>query len=229
MHVICRLGLRGVFRRIASASSITKLDRLSHSTTFSAQLHSRNCPPRIAFAVAEHSDSRPFSIMNGNTIPPTQSVEELTSSLNALGLSQIPSVPDTNSYPTFNQIDIYRSHITELLEPITGVSAKVIYPALQWTQTLDNGDLMLPVPALRIKAKKPDELAREIAEKVGNSVFFSIALCGILTKRAVPRLSTRSISDCRKDLCSFLLQARTTRQPRASFYPPKRPKVWLQP
>ena len=104
--------------------------------------------------------------MNGHTEPPTQTMDQLATSLQSLGLSKIPAVADTPSYPTLNQLDIYRSHITELLEPITGASAKVIYPALQWTQTLDYGDLMLPVPALRIKGKKPDEMAKEIAEKV---------------------------------------------------------------
>lgn len=93
-------------------------------------------------------------------------MEGLTSSLQSLGVSKVPSVPDTLSYPTYNQIDIYRSHITELLVEVTGAPANVIYPALQWTQVLDYGDLVLPVPALRIKGKKPDALAKEIAEKV---------------------------------------------------------------
>ena len=71
--------------------------------------------------------------------------------------------------PTYNQVDIYRSHIAELLAPITGVAAQQIYPALQWTQILEYGDLMLPVPALRIKGKKPDQLAVEIKEQCARS------------------------------------------------------------
>jgi len=35
---------------------------------------------------------------------------------------------------------------------------------LQWTQTLDKGDLMLPVAALRVKGKSPQDLAKQIAE-----------------------------------------------------------------
>ena len=104
--------------------------------------------------------------MNGNTQPPTQTMDELASSLQALGVSKVPLVPETPAYPTLNQIDIYRSHITELLEPITGADKKIIYPALQWTQTLEYGDLMLPVPALRLKGKKPDEMAKQIAAQV---------------------------------------------------------------
>lgn len=107
-----------------------------------------------------------FRIVAKGTQPPTLTMDQLTASLSAMGVSKVPSVPDVVTHPTFNQFDIYRSHITELLAPITGVDAKIIYPALQWTQTLANGDLMLPVPALRIKGKKPDAVAKEIVEKV---------------------------------------------------------------
>lgn len=71
------------------------------------------------------------------------------------------------SYPTLNPVDIYREHIAEQLASITGVGAPEIFTKLQWTQTQDKGDLMLPVPALRIKGKKPNELATDWAEKVG--------------------------------------------------------------
>jgi arginyl-tRNA synthetase len=71
-----------------------------------------------------------------------------------------------NCHPDTNLIDSYRAHITELLHEVTGVDSLIIYPALQWTQTLDKGDLVLPVPALRVKGKKPPELAAEWVEKV---------------------------------------------------------------
>jgi len=108
-----------------------------------------------------------FTIMNGHTQPGTQSMDDLAASLKSFGISNVPQTSSVHTYPTFNQFDIYRSHITELLTPITGADPKIIYSALQWTQVLDFGDLMLPVPALRLKGKKPDELAKDIAEKVG--------------------------------------------------------------
>jgi arginyl-tRNA synthetase len=74
--------------------------------------------------------------------------------------------PYPNCYPEINPVDIYRAHLTTILAEVTGVDASIIYPALQWTQTLDKGDLVLPVPALRVKGKKPAELAAEWAEKV---------------------------------------------------------------
>lgn len=93
-------------------------------------------------------------------------MDDLTSQLQALGIAQVPSLPEITTYPTLNQVDIYRSHIAEKLAPIAGVPANIVYNALQWTQTLDKGDLMLPVPALRIKGKKPDVLAQEICDQV---------------------------------------------------------------
>lgn len=70
-----------------------------------------------------------------------------------------------NCYPEINPVDVYRSHITTLLHGVTGVDPKIIYPALQWTTTLDKGDLVLAVPALRVKGK-PDQLGAQWLEKV---------------------------------------------------------------
>jgi arginyl-tRNA synthetase len=93
-----------------------------------------------------------------------QTVKDLTATMKKLGLPDLPSFP--NCYPALNPVDIYRAHLTEVLAPITGVDPLIVYNALQWTQTLDKGDLILPVPALRVKGKKPDAFAQEIIEKV---------------------------------------------------------------
>lgn len=70
-----------------------------------------------------------------------------------------------NCFPDINPVDIYRAHITSILSDITGADKSVIYPVLQWTATLDKGDLMLAIPALRIKGK-PDDLGKQWLEKV---------------------------------------------------------------
>lgn len=93
-----------------------------------------------------------------------QTIEQLTSTLKKFGISEVRSFP--NAYPAYNPVDVYRAHITELLQPITGADPAVIYPAIQWTQTLDKGDVVLPVPALRLKGKKPDEIAKAIESQV---------------------------------------------------------------
>lgn len=76
----------------------------------------------------------------------------------------LPKYP--NCFPEFNPVDIYRAHLTSILTEVTGVDAAVVYPALQWTQTLEKGDLVLPIPALRVKGKKPLELGEEWIAKV---------------------------------------------------------------
>lgn len=68
-----------------------------------------------------------------------------------------------------NPIDLYRRHISELLAPVTGKPASEIYDKLSWTQTFDKGDLGLAVPSLRVKGKKPDELALEWTENFPES------------------------------------------------------------
>ena len=102
--------------------------------------------------------------MDSAHITPQKPIENLTQKLATFGVSDVTEYP--NSYPQYNAVDIYRSHITDTLAKVTGVDPKIIYPALQWTQTLDKGDLVLPVPALRVKGKKPTELATEWVEKV---------------------------------------------------------------
>ena len=104
------------------------------------------------------------SIMDKSTLSHTQSVDQLAEALKAIGISEVPKQP--NTYPELNPVDIYRSHVAELLAPLTGVDSKIIYGALQWPQTLAMGDLVLAVPALRLKGKKPNELAQELGEKV---------------------------------------------------------------
>lgn len=72
-------------------------------------------------------------------------------------------------YPSLNPVDIYREHISEKLAEVTGIDPQMIYTKLAWTSTLDKGDLNLPVAALQIKGKKPQDLAVELAEKFPES------------------------------------------------------------
>lgn len=92
-------------------------------------------------------------------------IEEVSQKLATLGLSKaLKSYP--NCYPEVNPVDVYRAHLTEILAEITGVDATIVYSSLQWTQTLEKGDLVLPIPALRVKGKKPEELGKQWAEEV---------------------------------------------------------------
>ena len=68
-----------------------------------------------------------------------------------------------------NPYDTFRTHISDLIAPIVNKEPSEIIPALQWTQTLDKGDLMLPVPALRLKGRKPADISAEIIDKFPSS------------------------------------------------------------
>ena len=71
---------------------------------------------------------------------------------------------------SLNPFDSYRNHVAQCIAPIVNLETEFIAPKLQWTQTLDKGDLMLPVPALqlKVKGKKPQELATEIASEIAS-------------------------------------------------------------
>jgi arginyl-tRNA synthetase len=92
---------------------------------------------------------------------------DLTSALAALGVSPPPPT-HPNTYPSLNPLDVYRAHITEILAPLAGADPKIVLPAVQRTQSLDQGDIVVAVPALRVKrtdGKKPAEVAQELVER----------------------------------------------------------------
>ncbi|OKL62986.1 Arginine--tRNA ligase, cytoplasmic [Talaromyces atroroseus] len=72
-------------------------------------------------------------------------------------------------YPSLNPVDIYREHIAEAVGKAAGIDPQLVYSKIAWTNSLDKGDLTLPVPALQIKGKKPNDLCAELAEKIPES------------------------------------------------------------
>lgn len=145
---------------------------LSRNLRFSLQLlqtqHTANwSPTRLTFA-------RASQIRSYNMAATTASSNTLAEKLKALNISYpLPNYP--NCHPDVNPVDIYRAHLTNIMAEVTGVDTSIVYPALQWVQTLDMGDLVLAVPALRVKGKKPDVLAAEWAAKV-RQLPFSICI-----------------------------------------------------
>lgn len=104
----------------------------------------------------------------------TAEIATLVSRLEKFGVSasEVKEYPDANL--AGNPVDVFRAYISEQLALITGVSRDVIVPALEWTQASDRGDLVLAVPRLRVKGKKPDELAVEWSEKVCQRLQLSV-------------------------------------------------------
>lgn len=110
-------------------------------------------------------------------MPSHASIDQLATLAGDLSLSE-GSDRFPNFYPESNPLDVYRAHLTNILQPITGVDPKIIYPAVQWTSSLDKGDLVVAAPALRVKGKKPDELVKEWSEKVSCSAsLLAISCC----------------------------------------------------
>ncbi|KAL4920084.1 hypothetical protein BDW62DRAFT_177595 [Aspergillus aurantiobrunneus] len=128
-----------------------------------------NCP----YSFRRFNSSRlPFTTSGANrsvasTMASASSLPAAVESLSLQTSSDTSKFP--NCFPSLNPVDIYREHIAETLGAATGIEAEKIYPRLQWTPTLDRGDLVLPVPSLQIKGKNPQEVTKEFAEKFPES------------------------------------------------------------
>jgi len=94
--------------------------------------------------------------MASDTLPPDATAADLASQVGSLALND-----------DINLIEPYRRHIAQLLSQVSGVDQSIISPAIQWTSGLDKGDLIIAVPAMRIKGGKPTELAERFANEVG--------------------------------------------------------------
>jgi arginyl-tRNA synthetase len=91
-------------------------------------------------------------------------IDQLAQRVEGLTLQNV-----TADFPTthadVNPYDFWRAHLTKVLNGITGVDPKIIYPTINWTSGLDKGDFVVAVAAFRLKGTKPDVLAQEWAEK----------------------------------------------------------------
>lgn len=106
----------------------------------------------------------------------TLTLEGLQAKLKSLGLeSFVPKY--ANSQVLQNPIDIYRSYLADILTPLIGVGSQLIYDSLQWTNSLNHGDLVLVVPKLRLKGVKPADYALNLESKVCACVHSSRLYC----------------------------------------------------
>lgn len=83
--------------------------------------------------------------------------------------TQVDGADVAAAFAHSNPVDVYRYDISKSLASITGLPMQDISDRLAYTQTMDKGDLGLPVPALRMKGKKPGDQAIELAEKFPES------------------------------------------------------------
>lgn len=100
------------------------------------------------------------------------SVTTITESLASLGLKNESSIDA--SLPDYNVVDVMRNYITNELNSITGISKDIIFPALDSPSTLDKGDLLVPLPRLRLpKGTDFKAKASEIATSFNKGGFLS--------------------------------------------------------
>lgn len=66
--------------------------------------------------------------------------------------SEVSKYP--NCYPAVNPVDTYRVHVAELVGAALGIDSLSVYPKIQWTNSLDKGDLVLAVWLAHILAIK---------------------------------------------------------------------------
>lgn len=99
-------------------------------------------------------------------------VNTISDSLAKLGLKSEPAF--SQSHPDYNVVDVMRNYITNELHSITGISKDVIFPALDSPSTLDKGDLLVPLPRLRLpKGTDFKTKAAEIAEAFSKGGYLS--------------------------------------------------------
>jgi len=185
---------------------------LCHTSRYFRLLRSRTINPRLNWT-APHFHKQTYKMASTTS---TSTVGELSAKMQALGVSSIPKYP--NCHPEVNVFDIYRSHITSLLVDVTGVDASIVYPALQWTNTPEKGDLLLAVPALRVKGKKPAELAAEWVEKVPLPEIYTKGH-GLIMPFLVSRITSCSQAIDKPNLHPILLQGRQAGKDCHSLYP----------
>lgn len=87
----------------------------------------------------------------------------LTLRLSALSLTSPPPIP--NSFPNHNVIDLVRNHIADSLAALSSADPLLIFLALDTPNVLSKGDLLVPVPRLRLKGISPKDAAHDWADK----------------------------------------------------------------
>lgn len=155
--------LRFVARRFQhSCSQVTantgrQIPVLSGRTRLIRTWSSIPLQPRILASRQFHSALRHSEPVNARLEHHLKMATAIGDSFGALSLDEMAAAK--------NPIDFYREYLAKILAPIVERKEAELIPLIQWTTTLEKGDLTLPVPALRVKGKKPQDLAEEIVSK----------------------------------------------------------------
>ncbi|ODQ66441.1 arginyl-tRNA synthetase [Nadsonia fulvescens var. elongata DSM 6958] len=160
-----RLGRIGRIRLNSSVKLISTSVTCKLSSSFKALTSSDNTKGSDLEQTVRNSEMLVNNNNNTNSSCRNMaSIDSITERLQAFGITdELKNYPGSNI--TQNPYDIFRCYITEQLSKVSGVSEDLIYPALEWTNSSERGDLIIPVPRLRIKGAKPNDLAVEWTDK----------------------------------------------------------------
>ncbi|QLL33145.1 hypothetical protein HG536_0E00550 [Torulaspora globosa] len=139
----------------------------------SALLSLRNC---FCLSIGRHQLKKIYKFSQYTSVRTVRTMSApaicpITAQLQKLSIEE-PTVAE-GSHPDVNIVDLMRNYVTQELSKISGVDPSLIFPALEWTNTLERGDLLIPVPRLRIKGANPKDLAADWASKFPCGPFLS--------------------------------------------------------
>ncbi|KAH7349262.1 arginyl-tRNA synthetase [Plectosphaerella cucumerina] len=126
-------------------------------------------------------------------------LESLLGGLNVSGLAPVAASTDV----LHNPIDIYRSQLADTIIGLVHSDPQVALDAIQLSNEVDNGDLVITLPRLRLQktADELEEIGNELTQQVSQSPLFTVPILDgallriFLSQKILPSLLLPYISD----------------------------------
>ncbi|KFZ18424.1 hypothetical protein V501_01226 [Pseudogymnoascus sp. VKM F-4519 (FW-2642)] len=93
----------------------------------------------------------------------TSSLPGLQAFVAQIGLDPLPTFATADALN--NPIDIYHSYLAERLQTLVECDPDVVYHSIRLSKTIEDGDLDIVLPKLKLDGVKPKELAGELLKK----------------------------------------------------------------
>ena len=100
----------------------------------------------------------------------TSSLPGLQAFVTEVGLEPLPSFAAADVLS--NPIDIYHSYLAEHLQTLVECDQDLVYNSIQLSKTIEDGDLDVVLPKLKLPGVSPKELAGDLLKKVGRFLHF---------------------------------------------------------
>jgi arginyl-tRNA synthetase len=94
----------------------------------------------------------------------TSSLPSLQAFVTGIGLEPLPSFAEGDVLN--NPIDICHLYLAEHLRTLVECDPHLVYNSIQLSKTIEDGDLDIVLPRLKLDGIKPKELASELLKKV---------------------------------------------------------------